>query len=247
MSQVFISYAREDRSRAQMVAESLERAGFSVFWDRKVPIGQPWNRFIGGALDNAACVVVLWSHASVNSQWVFEEARRAEGRLIPAMIEPIQPPLGLGLLQAADLTEWRGEDSNPGFAGLVAAISALVAVAGANVAPAANRPVKSRAPAMSQPIFQHLCGVALLKEYKYFHMDLTQREWYFLKDRGFIQPRPPHQHWELEFDERNHGANIAAIAEPTETGWLEIKQCKPYIPSSFLRDRENLKVDPSDL
>jgi hypothetical protein len=100
---------------------------------------------------------------------------------------------------------------------------------------------------MSAPIFQHLCGIALLKRYEYAHMSLTQREWYFLKDSGFIQPRPPHNPSELEFNEQRDGENFAEIAEPTEIGWSTIKLHKEDIPSELLRDRENLKIDPATL
>ena len=36
--------------------------------------------------------------------------------------------------------------------------------------------------AMSASVFRHLCGVTLLKNYKYFH-DGNRREFYYLRDR----------------------------------------------------------------
>jgi hypothetical protein len=98
---------------------------------------------------------------------------------------------------------------------------------------------------MSAPIFRHLCGVALLKEYKYAHMSLTQREWYFLRDNGLIEPRPPHTFRDLEFDERRHGQNFAAIAQPTERGWAAIRRRRQDIPAELLEDPANLKLDPT--
>jgi hypothetical protein len=98
---------------------------------------------------------------------------------------------------------------------------------------------------MSAPVFRHLGGIALLKEYIYHHMDLIQREMSFLKDNGFIKPRPPHN--SLEFNMHLNGVNLAEIVEPTELGWRAIKLHKKDIPSDLLQDKENLKIDPSAL
>jgi hypothetical protein len=35
MSDIFISYASEDRSKAEPLAKALEEQGWSVFWDRR--------------------------------------------------------------------------------------------------------------------------------------------------------------------------------------------------------------------
>jgi len=75
MSDVFISYAHADREAARKVAEALVAHGWSVWWDRIIPVGRKWDEVIEEKLDSATCVVVLWSKASVASQWVkFESA-----------------------------------------------------------------------------------------------------------------------------------------------------------------------------
>jgi pantoate kinase len=58
---IFLSYAREDQTRARDLAAALEQRGLTVFWDREVPPGQTWPSSIGAALANARCVVVAWS------------------------------------------------------------------------------------------------------------------------------------------------------------------------------------------
>ena len=128
MTNVFISYANEDAASAEMLADALQRAGFSIWWDRHIPPGKTWDDVIGRALDTAGCVIVLWSGTSVHSRWVREEAERAASRscLIPALIEKVEPPLGFGRIQAADLSQWRGDERDPEFANLVRAISDLV-------------------------------------------------------------------------------------------------------------------------
>ena len=40
---------------------------------------------------------------------------------------------------------------------------------------------------LSAPIFRHLCGIALLHEYRFWDGPMA-RELYFLRDIGFIKP-----------------------------------------------------------
>jgi hypothetical protein len=37
MADIFLSYAREDESRVQPLADVLAQHGWSVFWDRRIP------------------------------------------------------------------------------------------------------------------------------------------------------------------------------------------------------------------
>ena len=113
MADIFISYARSDRERARTLAEALEEIRYEVWWDPKIPPGKTFDEVIAEALGNAKCVVVLWSKESVKSEWVKEEASVAKRRkiLVPALIDDVELPLGFGLIQAADLTEW--EQGNP--------------------------------------------------------------------------------------------------------------------------------------
>jgi TIR domain len=78
VSDIFISYAREDLRRAKQLAEAFEAQGWSVFWDRYIPPGETWHAVIDRELQAARCVVVAWSKASIQSGWVYEEAD--EGR-----------------------------------------------------------------------------------------------------------------------------------------------------------------------
>jgi hypothetical protein len=65
MTDVFISYASEDRTRAKKLAEALEAKGFSVWWDRNIIAGQTYDVVIERELETATSVVVLWSKHSV--------------------------------------------------------------------------------------------------------------------------------------------------------------------------------------
>jgi hypothetical protein len=98
--------------------------------------------------------------------------------------------------------------------------------------------------AMSASIFRHLCGVTLLKEYRYSHNDGNRREFYFLRDAGYIKPRFDGF---IEFDEGLNGRNIAEAAEATPIGRLCVKLRQSEIPPQMLDDRNNLRVKLSEL
>ena len=110
MADIFLSYANEDRESARALAGVLESAGWTVWWDRRIPAGRTWRSMIEEALKEMHGMVVLWSSNSVESDWVKEEAEeaRALGKLIPVLIESVKPPVGFRSIQAADLTEWDG-------------------------------------------------------------------------------------------------------------------------------------------
>lgn len=68
MTDVFISYAREDRDRAEMLASALSGFGWSVWWDRKIITGQAFDQAIEHELETAKSVVVLWLRHSIASK-----------------------------------------------------------------------------------------------------------------------------------------------------------------------------------
>src|SRR5262245_29071718 len=129
MNDIFLSYASSDRSVAKKFAEALESRGWSVWWDREIPVGQNFDRVIEEELNSARCAVVLWSRESVRSRWVRTEASSAasRGRLIPVLIERVPIPLEFTLIQAAELLNWNGDTAHPEFLRLVEAIEQVIA------------------------------------------------------------------------------------------------------------------------
>ena len=115
MSDVFISYAHEDRPAAKTFAELLTRHGHSVFWDRQIAPGTTWDETIERELGQARCVVVLWSRHSVSSKWVKTEAGEAAERsvLLPVLIEQADLPLRFKSIQTATLVDWEGDEEDP--------------------------------------------------------------------------------------------------------------------------------------
>ena len=121
MSDIFISYAREDRPQAQKLAQALEAQGWSLWWDRTIPAGKTFDEVIEEAIDAARCIVVLWSERSIRSRWVRTEAEEGARRnvLVPVQIEQVKIPLAFRRIQAADLSGWSGEDAAPALQKLV--------------------------------------------------------------------------------------------------------------------------------
>lgn len=111
MADVFISYKREDKARVAAIAAALEEEGFSVWWDPEIPLGESYAVSIRRELEAATSVVAVWSAASVQSEWVQEEATLAKrkGALVPARIDAVDPPVGFTMTQTADLTGWAGD------------------------------------------------------------------------------------------------------------------------------------------
>jgi hypothetical protein len=105
VSDVFVSYASEDRERVAPLVARLERLGVSLWWDREIAHGQNYHRVIQEALDQAQCAVVVWSANSIQSEWVVNEASSARKRnaLVPVLIDAVEPPLEFRHLQSADL------------------------------------------------------------------------------------------------------------------------------------------------
>src|SRR5262245_3079358 len=165
MADVFLSYAREDRPAAGVLARALEGRGWSVWWDREIHPGEAFDQTIERELAAAGAVVVLWSERSVASEWVKNEAAAAaeRGVLVPALVDAAKLPLEFRRRQAADLVGWRGDPNHDGFRALCAGISAKVS-APARPAPLA-RPVVPRplASAIATALVLAFLGAALVR------------------------------------------------------------------------------------
>lgn len=128
MTDVFISYAREDRARARMLGDALEARGLSVWWDRKIEPGRTYADVIQDQLDRAKSVVVLWSKHSVVSEWVKNEAAAAleSDILVPALIDAVKLPLDFRHKQTVDLIGWEGDPEHVEFDALCRGIATHV-------------------------------------------------------------------------------------------------------------------------
>ncbi len=128
MSDIFVSYAREDKARVRPIVAELERFGWSVFWDERIPGGTLWPDHIVEAIDNCRCMVVFWSELSVKREWVREEALRGKQKniLVPVSIDHVDPPFGFGLRQVVDLSGWNNDPAHPQFKKVLDDIASLL-------------------------------------------------------------------------------------------------------------------------
>jgi hypothetical protein len=143
MTDVFISYKREEREQARQLAEALGAHGFSVWWDAEILPGEQYRAVTLEILQSCRAAIVIWSPRSIESGWVLDEAQRAQARgvLIPVHLEPIASyPLGFGQLHTHDLVGWDGDANHALFKPVLAAVRRL---AGQHAA--ASPPVRSSA------------------------------------------------------------------------------------------------------
>jgi len=138
MADIVLSYARENREQAELLAGALENAGWSVWWDRAILPGVSYEKVIEAELSSARCVVALWSAAARESNWVRDEATLALSRnvLVSVLLDDSEPPLGFRQQQTAHLKNWDGSATDPAFAILTQGIAHVVGRAGSQtVAP----------------------------------------------------------------------------------------------------------------
>lgn len=109
VTDIFISYATDDRAVAADLASQLhEEDGWEVFWDRKIEAGAEWSQELQRRLENARCVLVLWSRNSRKSFWVQGEAAKAFERdvYLPVCVDDSGPPRLFRESQALSIKEW---------------------------------------------------------------------------------------------------------------------------------------------
>lgn len=122
---VFLSYSSADRDVAERLEELLEEAGFSVWWDRELPIGTTYEDRILPALAASHTVVVLWSKTAAESDWVKSEALDGKKRkcLLPVLLEAgLRLPPDFQFLTAGDFTRWDRSPEHLEFRRLAGAI-----------------------------------------------------------------------------------------------------------------------------
>jgi len=125
---VFLSYAHDDRIKAQQLNAVLAERGYTVWWDGLIEGGAQFAKSIRDALEAADVVIVLWSERSIESDWVCDEAAqgRERHRLVPLSLDGSLPPLGFRQYQTIDLANWRGKSDAPQIAAIERAIAIAI-------------------------------------------------------------------------------------------------------------------------
>src|SRR4029453_1645268 len=137
MASIFLSYSHEDARRAQRLTQALQDAGHRVWYDQHIHAGRRFSKDIDEALKGADLVIVLWSKASIDSAWVQDEAAygRDRGRLVPVLIDKVDPPLGFRQYQAISM---RGSATAP----VIQAVAALLSDGSPQGSAPAKRPMR---------------------------------------------------------------------------------------------------------
>jgi formylglycine-generating enzyme required for sulfatase activity len=128
MSDIFISYKREEQATARKLADALESEGWSVWWDPKLRAGEHFDDVIEKALNETKCVVVMWSERSVQSRYVRDEATYAldRNKLVPVAIENVNLPFRFRGVHTLRLLDWDGSRDFSEFRRLVDDISTIL-------------------------------------------------------------------------------------------------------------------------
>ncbi len=128
MTDVFVSYVSDERGRAGYAVSLLEAAGFSVWWDRSLKVGANFSTEIQMTLEQAKCVVVLWSKAALSSDWVRGEASYAhhDRKLVSLVMEDVRLPPPFNVLHGIDLRSWTGAPQDQAWFGVVRAVRQFV-------------------------------------------------------------------------------------------------------------------------
>ena len=128
MSDVFISYKREDIARMEPLNALLLDLDVDVWFDAGIEVGEAWERRIEQQIDQAKAVIVCWTFAAIASHWVKREAEIGylRGMLVPARLEPCALVAPFDAVQTADLTDWRGAPDHPEMQKMLLALEPLL-------------------------------------------------------------------------------------------------------------------------
>jgi iron(II)-dependent oxidoreductase len=102
---IFISYSKKDHDQAYKLVDDLTKAGFDVWIDRSLEVGDEWEAMIETQLQQAQDVIVILSENSLNSRWVQHEGSMAyalKKNILPIAINEIKPeelPIWAGKIQ----------------------------------------------------------------------------------------------------------------------------------------------------
>jgi hypothetical protein len=139
---IFLSYAHQDLEWVRPLAAELERRGWRVFWDQRVPAGRSWRGHIGTRLESARCVIVVWSEFALKAKFVLQEADIGLERevLLPVLRQPVRPLLGFREVHAANLARWRPGEPSPEFETFIADLRELLGSSPVVAAPLESTP-----------------------------------------------------------------------------------------------------------
>ena len=159
MVDVFISYPRSSRDKAEAIMLELDALGLDCFFDMEnIDGGANFPDVIDRALRDSKAVLCCWSPLYFERPWCMIECRDALARnsMVPVAVEPFEalaPPADLRQVNWFDLCDWTGEDEHEGWSQTLHSLGKLV---GRNLAPSLKKtvfggvPVEAEAPEARQ-------------------------------------------------------------------------------------------------
>jgi adenylate cyclase len=143
LADIFVSYARNDKSLVAPLVAALEAEGWSIWWDPEITPGEEFDSLISRELEGARTVVVVWTAGSVDSRWVRGEARDAadRGALVPVRFGTAKLPIDFRAVHTTDLDNWGEDRSGAAYRGLCKALEAKL---GAPKKPTSAKPGTDR-------------------------------------------------------------------------------------------------------
>ncbi len=121
MVDVFISYPRASRAKAEAIKARLEALGLDCFFDmERIDGGANFPDLIDRALRRSKAVLCCWSPLYFERPWCMIECRDALAReiMVPVAVERFDqfaPPADLRQVNWFDLAGWAGEDTHEGW------------------------------------------------------------------------------------------------------------------------------------
>lgn len=118
MYDVFVSYAADDLRFVANLVRTLRAIGWRVFWAEDLAAGEDFRQAIERQLQACPCILVVWSQASVSSDWVIAEATVGRKRkcLVPIVLDSAEPPREFGAkVNIVNLSGWNGDRSDYHF------------------------------------------------------------------------------------------------------------------------------------
>ncbi len=102
MADIFISYSKARPAETIELAADLKSKGYTVWWDTDLLPGDRFQKTITEEIAKAHAAIVIWTPASVKSDWVYAEADIAQKRNVLIALrsadlktDDIPPPFGV--------------------------------------------------------------------------------------------------------------------------------------------------------
>lgn len=94
-TRLFISYSQQNRDFVERLTSDLEKAGFDLWWDKKLEGGDDWELRLREEIVHSTHVIPILTPEAVSSRWVRAEILLADylrRPFHPVVLKSVQPP-----------------------------------------------------------------------------------------------------------------------------------------------------------